>query len=353
MSGQVILSSGLSLYSALNYFVCLPCPFREFPQQPLQRDSTGLTTNLQELIHLIQSEEDRHSASETESEEDTELLQLLHDCSACQTQEPEMFKDVDQNVDPEATQQPDDSQEQKVEEAERGEEEKDEETGHSERGQCLEQQSERIIDCQLSSQGQGPLTQPQSCESELLEVTELCEQLQLSEDKSDLLQHLEQPPVSKPEKESEQPEGEAAEASKQTVHIGGQVPGLAEQSQQMEPSEQTSPSPEASTLSAQTDEVEKGTGQLFPVSEVSQPATESETAREEQPVEVSHQTVGSCDRSLQTLISNGGQRDPAATSKPIMNGSGVDREMARRLAERLHTLDGIQRADVVKHLDKE
>ncbi|XP_076019957.1 uncharacterized protein LOC143011123 [Genypterus blacodes] len=337
----------------------------EFPQQPLQRGSTGLTTNLHELIHLLQSEEERLSASDTESEEDTELLQLFNDHPACQTEEPAMSKDVDQNVDPEATQQPEDSQEQKVEEAgnaERTDEEIDEETGHLEQAECLEQQSEWITDCEQPSQDQGPLTQPQSSESEPLEVTELCEQIQqaqqvevkLSEDQSDLLQHLEQPPQLEPAKGSEQPEDPAT--SEQTVHVEAEGPGSAERSQQMEPSEQTSPSPEAPALSAQTDEVEKGTEQLFPVSEVSQPATESESAREERQAEVSQQTGGPwCVRegSLQTLISNGGQPDPAEPSEPIMNGSGVDREMARRLAERLHTLDGIQRADVVKHLDKD
>ncbi|KAM8828638.1 uncharacterized protein AB9W97_004491 isoform 2-T6 [Spinachia spinachia] len=42
-----------------------------------------------------------------------------------------------------------------------------------------------------------------------------------------------------------------------------------------------------------------------------------------------------------------------AVATPLMNGDAVNREMARRLAERLHGLDGIQRADVVKHLDKD
>jgi hypothetical protein len=36
-----------------------------------------------------------------------------------------------------------------------------------------------------------------------------------------------------------------------------------------------------------------------------------------------------------------------------MNGGGLDRERACRLAERLYRLDGIYKTDVVKHLDKE
>lgn len=48
----------------------------------------------------------------------------------------------------------------------------------------------------------------------------------------------------------------------------------------------------------------------------------------------------------QTIGTNGGQCK-------VMNGEDVDREEACRLADRLFKLDGIQRIDVVKHLDKD
>ncbi|KAL6096858.1 psd4 [Pungitius sinensis] len=44
---------------------------------------------------------------------------------------------------------------------------------------------------------------------------------------------------------------------------------------------------------------------------------------------------------------------PGGGAPPLMNGDAVNGEMARRLAERLRGLDGIQRVDVVKHLDKD
>ena len=42
--------------------------------------------------------------------------------------------------------------------------------------------------------------------------------------------------------------------------------------------------------------------------------------------------------------------DPAELQ---MNGGGVDRQKARRLAQRLYRLEGVQRVDVVRHMDKE
>ncbi|XP_037340912.2 PH and SEC7 domain-containing protein 4 isoform X2 [Pungitius pungitius] len=44
---------------------------------------------------------------------------------------------------------------------------------------------------------------------------------------------------------------------------------------------------------------------------------------------------------------------PGGAPPPLVNGDAVNGEMARRLAERLRGLDGIQRVDVVKHIDKD
>lgn len=54
-----------------------------------------------------------------------------------------------------------------------------------------------------------------------------------------------------------------------------------------------------------------------------------------------------------TLLANGKQPQGPETAAPHANGAEVDRGSARRLAERLFNLDGIQRVDVVKHVDKE
>lgn len=55
----------------------------------------------------------------------------------------------------------------------------------------------------------------------------------------------------------------------------------------------------------------------------------------------------------QAIVANGEQSTTNETVKPHMNGGEVDREAARRLAEKLFKLDGVQRVDVVKHIDKD
>uniref|UniRef100_A0A674NY82 PH and SEC7 domain-containing protein 2-like n=1 Tax=Takifugu rubripes TaxID=31033 RepID=A0A674NY82_TAKRU len=57
--------------------------------------------------------------------------------------------------------------------------------------------------------------------------------------------------------------------------------------------------------------------------------------------------------SADTVLANEEQAKPAETPVPHANGREVDSAMARRLAERLFNLDGFQRVDVVKHLDKD
>lgn len=57
--------------------------------------------------------------------------------------------------------------------------------------------------------------------------------------------------------------------------------------------------------------------------------------------------------SADTVLASEERAKPAETAEPHANGREVDSAMARRLAERLFKLDGFQRVDVVKHLDKE
>ncbi|XP_041915605.1 PH and SEC7 domain-containing protein 2 [Alosa sapidissima] len=47
------------------------------------------------------------------------------------------------------------------------------------------------------------------------------------------------------------------------------------------------------------------------------------------------------------------EEEEAVAAEPYMNGGAVDRDEARRLAEKLFRLEGIHRTDVVRHLDKD
>lgn len=82
-----------------------------------------------------------------------------------------------------------------------------------------------------------------------------------------------------------------------------------------------------------------------PEAEVNQPAGEAETPPQ------APEAAGAGCGSEPAAVASGVVTE---TAVPHLNGEeGVDREMVCRLARRLHHLDGIQRVDVVKHLDKE
>uniref|UniRef100_A0A667Y7A1 SEC7 domain-containing protein n=1 Tax=Myripristis murdjan TaxID=586833 RepID=A0A667Y7A1_9TELE len=105
----------------------------------------------------------------------------------------------------------------------------------------------------------------------------------------------------------------------------------------------------------QTDQSEI-TEQPSPELHVSQPTAEVQLNQVDEQVEPSHQDAHvECVKngSLQTVVENGDEDKLPETEENHMNGSGVDRETACRLAERLHKLDGIQRVDVVKYIDKD
>nr|XP_057912708.1 PH and SEC7 domain-containing protein 2 isoform X2 [Doryrhamphus excisus] len=65
------------------------------------------------------------------------------------------------------------------------------------------------------------------------------------------------------------------------------------------------------------------------------------------------EVTGTLNGSVPVLMANGGTSGTSEDAPPHMNGDDVDREMACHLAERLFKLDGVQRVDVVKHLDKD
>ncbi len=137
------------------------------------------------------------------------------------------------------------------------------------------------------------------------------------------------------------------EILEQTVCAEAEDPGVAEQREQMEPLEQNEQMTvfELLVQPEKTDESE-----MTEQTEVAQQTAEAELNQVDKRAE---EVGGGEDGSVQTVVANGEQPKPPETAAPHMNGGDVEREMAHRLAERLYKLDGIQRVDVVKHLDKE
>lgn len=354
---------------------------REVPVEPLQIADTGQIINSDKLIDPLQSElleESWHSGSE----EDIEILDGLHEDPTGQTGDLEMCKDVDQNVDLEET--ADNKEETLIEVAEHTQriensQERVELTEKLEEFGYLEQQ-----DCdQTTSQDREPSPQPEHSKSEQLEMTKQLEQIQAeashqteeqhSEDSEQLgrLEHLDQSPQMELTEQLIQHENvDETEESIQLdeiVCVEAREPEVAEQEEQMEtPAEQNEQSlqmtdvhqPIVSEQVVQAEEIVESeiTEQVSLETEVPQQTEEAELNLVDKCAEPSNQAEGvgdTEDGDLQTVVANVGQPKPLETAVPHMNGGEVDREMARHLAERLFKLDGIQRVDVVKHLDKE
>ncbi|KAM9338437.1 uncharacterized protein ABDE67_018000 [Symphorus nematophorus] len=332
----------------------------EVPTDVLQTDDTGPTVNPDKLIDLQQSElleERQHSGSE----EDIEIEERLHEDPTGHIEEPEMCKNVGQNVDPEQSEAVDNNEELLIQAADNVER-----TENSqeilELTEKLEETSLQEDSDQIASQELSP--QPELSESEQLEVTEEPEQIQAEERHSEdqLGQYLESSVQMELIEESTQPENvdlpEEPTLSEQTVCVEAEDPGVAEQQEQTEPSkqnEQTIDPSEQLVGPEETDESEI-MEQPSAETEVSQQTGEADDSQVEKQAETSHQAEeigGSEDGCVQTVVANGGQPKPPETAVTLMNGGDVDREMARSLAERLYKLDGVQRVDVVKHLDKD
>lgn len=347
----------------------------EAPVEPLQTDDTGSAGNPDKLIDLQQSElleERQHLASQ----EDLEILERLHEDPTGQTEEPEMCKDVDQNLNPEQSEAAHNNEEPLVLAADNVE--------RIENSQEILQLTEKLEetsslqdqDCDhTTSQELSP--QPEHSETEQLEITEEPEQIRAevshqaeerhSEDQLGQLQHLEHSPQMELTDESAHPENgdllEESTPSEQTVCVEAEDPGVAEQQEQTEPSEQndqtadsSQPMPSEQLVRPEETDESEITVQVSAETEVTQQTAEAEFSQVDKQAETSHQAekVGdSEDGSVQTVVANGKQPKPPETAMPLMNGGEVDREMAGRLAEQLFKLDGIQRVDVVKHLDKE
>ncbi|XP_031716002.1 PH and SEC7 domain-containing protein 4 [Anarrhichthys ocellatus] len=337
----------------------------EFPAEPLQTDDAGPTVNPDKLIDLQQSElleERQHSGTE----EDIEVLEQLHEDPTGQPAEPEMCEDVDQNIDPEQSE--DNVEELSTRTA--GDTERIENspeiielTEEPEETSCLE---ERGCDqhVELSPQlERAESEQLERAESEQLETTEELKEIQteVSQDQLGQSQHLKQPAEMEPTEESTRRETadlpRDSTQSQQTVSVG-----VAELREQTEPSEQNEQTPQTTNSSLAGQLVQPETDEseimehLSPEPEVTQQTAEAEFNRVDEQAEKSHrgEEVGGCeDGSVRTIVANDEQPKAPETAAPHMNGDAVNREMARCLAERLYKLDGIQRVDVVKHLDKD
>ncbi|XP_031133705.1 PH and SEC7 domain-containing protein 4 [Sander lucioperca] len=346
----------------------------ELPAEPVQADDTGPTINPDKLINLQQSElleERRHSGTG----EDVEIVERLHEDPTFQTEEPEMCEDVDQNVDPEQSEAADDSEEPLIQAADNAEriENLPEIVELTEKTSCFERRDSDQTTSQDVEDVEDVDVQPEHAESEQLVMAEEPEQIQAEvtqdSEQSGLLQHLEQSPEMELTEESTQPENadlpEDSTQSEQTICVEAEDPGVAGQQEQTEPSEQNEQTPPTSNLSQptlseqlvqpETDESEI-TEHLSPETEVTQQTAEAEFNQVDKQAETSHQgeeVGGAEDRSGQTVVVNGEQTKAPETAVPPINGEEVNREMACRLAEQLFKLDGIQRVDVVKHLDKD
>ncbi|XP_073334128.1 uncharacterized protein [Pagrus major] len=336
----------------------------EVSAELLQSDDSGPTVNPDKLIDLQQSELSEEG-QQSGSEEDVEILERLHEDPTGLTAEPEMCKNVDQNKDPEQSEAAHDNEEQF--QAENDAERIESSQEILDLTEKLEETSLQHQDCDQTT-SQEP--QPEQSESERLEMTAEPEEIQVEEQHSEdqFGQHLEETPqMELTEAEEIQPEiahqPEESTPSEQTDCIEAEDPVVAEQQEQMEPSEQSEQTTDSSqpTLSEQLEhpeEIDESeiTEQLPAETEVTQQTAEAEFSQVDKQAETSHQAeeVGhSEDGSVQTVLTNGEQPKPPETAVSLMNGGEVDREKARCLAERLFKLDGIQRVDVVKHLDKD
>ncbi|XP_053266973.1 PH and SEC7 domain-containing protein 3 [Pleuronectes platessa] len=346
----------------------------EVTAEPLQTEDAGLTPD--KPIHLHPSElvdESRHSGTE----EDLEIQEQLQEDSTGRTEETEMCKGVEHNVEPEQPEAVDNSEEALMQETENAEktenleaipelDEEVEEESHLERQYCDETTSphpERSECEELET-----IREPEPTQAEVSH--------QIEEEHSDQLgcQHLKESPEIELTNQSARPETaegtEECTQSDRTVCVEARDPEVPEQQQQQqtEPPEQNEQSPQTAdvsqptiseqhVLSEDSDESEI-TGQLSAEPEVTEQTAEAAEAAELKQVgsPASHQTdelAGPEDGGVRTVMANGEKHKLPETPTPHMNGGEVDREMARRLAERLFKLDGIQPVDVVKHLDKD
>ena len=347
-------------------------------QEQLQEDSTGRTEEDVEIQEQLQED------STGRTEEDVEIQEQLQEDSTGRTEEADMCKSIHHNVEPERPEAVDNSEEALVQETENAEKtenlqeipelpEEVEEESRLEQGCCVETTSphpERSECEQLET-----IREPEPTQEEVSH--------QIEEDHSDQLgcQHLKESPEMELTNQSARPEAaertEECTQSDRTVCVEAkdpEVPEVPEQQQQQTEQQQTEP-PEQNEQSPQTADASQPTTseqhvlredsdeseiteQLSAETEVTEQTAEAAEAAEAEQVgsPALHQAeefTGPEDGGVRTVMANGEKHKLPETPTPHMNGGEVDRAMARRLAEQLFKLDGIQPVDVVKHLDKE
>ncbi|KAI3361802.1 hypothetical protein L3Q82_002144 [Scortum barcoo] len=328
-------------------------------------EEEGSVTNVSRIVSCLS---DVEFTAEPPQTEDTGPA--LTPDKLSQTEEPEMCEDVDESVDPEQSEAVHDNEEpstQAADDAERTEnsQEVPEQTEKTEETSCSQHQ-----DCDQMTLPDVEMSE--RSEPEQLEMTEEPEEVQAEEphsEDSDQLgqsQHLEQSPQMETIEESTQPENadqpeEESTQSEQTVCAEAEDLEVVEGREQMEPSEQDEQSPQTigssqPALSDQLVQPEKtDEPEMTEQTEVAQQTAEAKLNQVDKQITASQQAEvggGECG-TVQTVVVNGKQPKPSEAAVPHMNGGEVDRNMACRLAERLYKLDGIQRVDVVKHLDKD
>lgn len=301
--------------------------------EPLQSDDSG---SLVYEVELQQSEvlEEKQSS---ENDGDTEVVQHPHgEDPTGQSEEPEMCRDLDLNVDTKQSEAGQENEDVLILAADNAE---TVENSHE-----VQELTEKLEETDCLQQKDCDQTTPPKLSPQPKHLSEEPEQIQAEErhpeDHLEQQQHLDL----SPQMESTQPENadlpEECTPSEQTTRVEAEHPGVAGNQEQTEPSEQKEQMIQCSQMALSGQPVQT------PEAEVNHMDKQAETSH---PAEVR----GSEGGPVPAVVTNGTQPKPPQTAVPHANGCEVDREMARRLAERLFKLDGIQCVDVVKHLDKE
>lgn len=290
---------------------------------------------------------EKRESQSSEREEDLEILQRSHEDPTGATGEPEMRKDIDQNVD----------QREAAEE-------------NGELQMEPERYGEDVGNSQEVPEDRG--SEEDTCQQQAPEGPEHFHQLPMtdrpSQEKEPGSAELEHPPRSQPSAEAAGLAAEAARPENADLPDRRAADERTEEEEERQQREQTEPpeqkeqtsrsspaaGPEQPEQPRETDEPEI-TEQLPAEREATRQTAGAEFSQDKLTA-TSHQVLeagGSEEGRAEAVPANGEHVKPAEAAGPHANGREVDGEMARRLAERLFNLDGFQRVDVVKHLDKE
>ncbi|XP_056146707.1 uncharacterized protein LOC130121815 isoform X2 [Lampris incognitus] len=392
------------------YTVIISCPrdLMTFGEQ-LENDHIGPTMMSDCLIHLERSEESkerRQSGNNTRPEHN--LLDLKWFTN--QTEQPATCEDVDCKEHPEksgGTQQPEHSEDSQLQGTEKEEEPIDKEKTENEEGTEEEWSTEEEEgaegeggkeDCQKRVK-QTPQPEHMDCVDQQSKQTQLSGQTVASEEiqpsvqlgkteqleqikKSDQRnlfyqtvkyfdqpvqsQHLDQSSQMKQPQTSQQTEKAdemihywQSDGTECTETTGPENPlVVTEQPQQMGQLEQTEPTwaPKPSILSGTSEEPDqRDQSKITELKSVESEDSEwiAETELTDEQTNKTQQVQCTNDATQQIAMMNGEQSNSSETVESDMDGDEVDREKVFCLADRLQKLDGIQRKDVVKYLDKE